>query len=262
MDAGYDERGSEIRVRVLMIYFISDLHLGASYVGDRQAHERRVVRFLDRIGSDATELYLLGDVLDYWYEYRTVVPRGYVRFFGALARLRDVGVKIVWLTGNHDIWLFDYLRDEIGIEVIDAPYVERMIGGHRFVLAHGDRIGKQKKSFKFICRLFRNKVCQKMYASIHPRWTIPFAHWWSSSSRQGSGEIEGGLNVRAIAERFVESLGAERAVEYVMLGHFHIVGDYKIEDKGCRVIVTGDWIENNSYAVFDGEEMKVKKFEQ
>lgn len=113
------------------VYFISDMHLGASYFPDRHAHERLVVSFLESIASDADELYMLGDVLDYWFEYRYVVPRGYVRFFGALARLADRGVKIHWFTGNHDIWLFDYLRDEIGIEVVDG-YSVRDIFGKRF----------------------------------------------------------------------------------------------------------------------------------
>ena len=126
----------------MKVLFLSDLHLGANYIANSRAHENRVVDFLRHEGSDADHIYLLGDVLDYWYEYRTVVPRGFVRFFGELARLADSGVKITWMTGNHDIWLFDYLRDEIGMEVIDAPFIIREIGGQRFLLAHGDRIGR------------------------------------------------------------------------------------------------------------------------
>ena len=112
-------------------FFISDLHLGASYLDEPKSYERRVVRFLNSIADEADELYLLGDILDYWYEYRTVVPRGYIRFFGALSALADKGVKITWFIGNHDIWLFDYLAQEIGLRVVDG-YEVREIYGKRF----------------------------------------------------------------------------------------------------------------------------------
>lgn len=145
----------------MKVLFLSDLHLGADYIVDHRAHERRVVDFLRAEGRGADHIYLLGDVLDYWFEYRAVVPRGFVRFFGELARLSDSGVKITWMTGNHDIWLFDYLRDELGIEVVDAPFIIRDICGKRFLLAHGDRIGHASAGFKLICSLFRNRVRAK-----------------------------------------------------------------------------------------------------
>ena len=143
------------------IYFISDLHLGATYFPDPKRWERRVVSFLDSIAGDADELYMLGDILDYWYEYRNVVPRGFVRFFGALARLADRGVRIQWFIGNHDIWLFDYLRDEIGLEVVDG-YVVKEIKGKRFFLSHGDGVGRLKPTFRFLRGMFRHKICQKL----------------------------------------------------------------------------------------------------
>ena len=132
-----------------MVYFISDLHLGATYMPDARVHEQRVITWLDSIRHDATELYLLGDILDYWFEYRTVVPRGFVRFFGALASLADSGVKIYWFIGNHDIWLFDYLRDEIGLTVIDGV-LEKTIGQHRFFMTHGDGVGELPLTFRML----------------------------------------------------------------------------------------------------------------
>ena len=155
-------------------YFISDLHLGARYLPDRRLHEAKIVSFLHSIRDTAEAIYLVGDVLDYWYEYRTVVPRGYVRFFGALAALADSGVRITWLTGNHDIWLFDYLRDEIGIEVVDGSII-RDIAGKRFFIAHGDGVGLLKPSFRFIRAMFRNHICQRLYSSIHPRNILMFS---------------------------------------------------------------------------------------
>lgn len=156
-------------------YFLSDLHLGAPYFTDSKEAEKRVVSFLDEIKDDAEVIYLLGDILDYWYEYRYVVPRGFVRFFGKLAELADKGIRIVWFIGNHDIWIFDYLPSELGIEVVDGSLVEE-IDGKIFFMTHGDGIGRLKPSFRFLRGLFRNKACQKAFSAIHPRWTVPFAY--------------------------------------------------------------------------------------
>lgn len=240
-----------------MIYFISDLHLGARYIADPRRHQQRVVEFLRSIAADATELYLVGDVLDYWFEYRTAVPRGYVRFFGALAALADSGVKITWLTGNHDIWLFDYLRSEIGLEVIDAPWIERTIAGQRFIIGHGDRIGRRSAGIRFICALFRNRLLQWLYSGIHPRWTIPFAHLWSSSSRKSRYGIE---DVEAHARQVEHDVAALPSADFVVLGHHHIMVDRSM---ACgRLIVLGDWIDHFSYGQFDGSTFTLKTFHQ
>jgi len=242
-------------------YFISDLHLGARYLPDRRAHEARVVGFLRSIRNDAKELYLVGDVLDYWYEYRTVVPRGFVRFFGALAELADAGVRITWLIGNHDIWLFDYLRDEIGIDVADGPII-RHIGGRKFFIAHGDGLGEQKASFRMIRRIFRNRLCQRLYSSIHPRWTVPFAYRWSSGSRgymPGHSSSWGG-KMRAHVETWArEYANAHPDTDFIILGHHHVVVDEQT-DGNCRLVILGDWISNFSYAYFDGNELFLHKF--
>ena len=168
-------------------YFLSDFHLGARYFEEPRETERRVVDFLDSIKGDAKEVYLLGDILDYWFEYRYVVPRGFTRFFGKIAELTDLGVKVYWFIGNHDIWIFDYLPNELGVEVIDGE-VTKEIDGKVFFLAHGDGVGKQPRSFRMLRSLFRNRFCQKLYSAIHPRWTIPFALSWSNSSRKGDDE--------------------------------------------------------------------------
>ncbi len=242
-----------------MIYFISDLHLGATYIADRHEHEKRVTSFLDAISADAKELYLLGDILDYWYEYRTVVPRGYVRFFGALARLADKGVKITWLTGNHDIWLFDYLRDEIGIEVIDAPWIEREIEGKRFVLSHGDRVGRRSRSFKFICSLFRNKFCQTLYSAVHPRWTVPLAHVWSQSSRKSDPVKEEAEHRKLLIDNLSELDKVSPRPDYIITGHYHVALKEMLPS-GVELIGLGDWIEKDTYAVYDGNTVELRTF--
>lgn len=245
------------------VYFISDMHLGASYLPDARAHERRVTAFLHSLRGHAGALYLVGDVLDYWFEYRTVVPRGYVRFFGELAALADSGVSITWLTGNHDIWLFDYLRDEIGIEVVDGA-ITREINGKHFFIAHGDGLGRTSASFRFIRSLFRNRLCQKLYSAIHPRWTIPFAHRWSAGSRgytPGQSAAWDGP-MRNNVEAWAKTYAAEHPdTDYIVLGHHHVAVDEAVPGSRCRLIILGDWITHDTYACFDGTSLKLEKFE-
>lgn len=239
-------------------YFLSDLHLGAIYFPDRIEAERNVVSFLDSIKDDADEIYLVGDILDYWYEYKYVVPRGFVRFFGKLAELCDRGIKITWLIGNHDIWIFDYLPSELGIQVVDG-ILEKEIKGKRFFITHGDGVGELKPSFRFIRSLFRNHVCQRLFSGIHPRWTVPFALKWSRSSRDADKGYadETGLNkLTAFSKEYYDRFPD---INYFVFGHIHVMADEKISDS-CRMIVLGDWITRFSYGVFDGNSFKILKW--
>lgn len=239
-------------------YFISDLHLGATYLKNPKDYERRAVKWLRSIKDDAKAIYLMGDILDYWFEYRSVVPRGYTRFLGTLAQLVDEGVEVYWFIGNHDIWIFDYLPEEIGVKVIDG-YQVKEIDGKRFFLSHGDGLGGLKPGFKLIRAVFRNKLCQKMFSAIHPRWTVPLAHRWSSHSRNFSEELpvfEGKEKEPFIA--FAQGyISKNDAVDYFVLGHRHIMLDYDLGNDRTRLIVLGDWIHHFSYAVFDGEKISL-----
>lgn len=242
-------------------YFLSDLHLGAPYMKDSRKNELRVVAFLDSIKDKADAIYLLGDILDYWYEYRYVVPRGYVRFFGKLAELSDMGIKIVWLKGNHDIWIFDYLPRELGIEVIDGSIIKD-IHGKKFFLSHGDGVGKLDPKFRFIRGLFRNKVCQWMFSGIHPRWTVPFAYNWSGHSRM-DGEAKGLpdedllKNIKDFVKQYHQ---AHPEIDFFVFGHIHVLSREKIEH-GCEMIVLGEWIRTFSYAVMTRDGLQLKKWD-
>lgn len=248
-----------------LTYFLSDLHLGAAYT-DVRSREAAAVAFLRSIEDTAGELYLLGDVLDYWFEYRTVVPRGYVRFFGQLARMADAGTHIVWFTGNHDIWLFDYLRDEIGIEVIDAPRegLERRIGNRLFLLSHGDTFGPVPRSYRFLRAMFRNRMCQWLYAGLHPRWTVPLAHAWSSHNRISRGEPSDSTAWQHdVRERLIDEgrrMAAERPdIDFIVIGHYHLELDEAVGEH-CRLIVLGEWLTTNTYATFDGTELTLRRW--
>ena len=246
-------------------YFISDLHLGAKYMSDNLERERRVCRFLDSIKDDAAQLFLLGDILDYWYEYKYVVPRGHIRFLGKLAELADAGVKITWVTGNHDVWLFDYLRDQIGMTVLYGHTVVEA-AGKRILIAHGDDVGVQPAMYRFTRWCFYNKVCQWLYAAIHPRWTYPIATGWSSENRTRRNPQE----LRDISERAAARLvdysreyhDLHPEVEAFIYGHIHLA---RVHDQESLppVIFLGDWISQFTYAKLDANgNFQLLHFEQ
>lgn len=249
------------------VYFLSDMHLGASYMPDPRAHERRVTDFLRSIAPTAEAVYLLGDVLDYWFEYRTVVPRGFVRFFGQLAAMADAGIRITWITGNHDIWLFGYLRDELGIRVIESPShggIVEEIQGKTFCLSHGDMLGEQPLSYRILRSVFHNRLCQRLYSSLHPRWTLPFAHGWSASSRKGYGRAKmpemTPLRRKKLEEAAREYARSHPATDFIVIGHYHIPLDVEVTSD-CRLIILGDWISKDTYAEFDGYTIQLKHYE-
>lgn len=233
-----------------MVYFLSDCHLGAGYISDPRAHERMLAEWLDSIAADAEALYLLGDIMDYWFEYHDVVPRGFVRFLGSLARLADRGVEIVWLKGNHDIWMTDYLTNEIGCRIVDG-LLDTTILGHRFVLEHGDGVGSRPLSFRFLRKLFRCRAARVVYAAIHPRWTVGFAHAWSSHSRKRGGYSGGNSAVDNIVGWAEDFMNKEGRADFFVVGHLHVEAERTL-DNGAKVIVLGDSFRRMSYGKFDG----------
>jgi len=245
-------------------YFISDLHLGARYLSDPREAECRVVRFLDSIAADATHLFLLGDILDYWYEYRSVVPRGYVRFFAALARLADAGVQLTWMTGNHDVWLFDYLRDEIGLTVAHEPIVVNLAGRTLF-MSHGDDVGKIPFRYRFMKACFTSRVCQTLYAAVHPRWTMAVATGWSTSNRtHRKPEVTQQMaaqNAAAVTEFATAHHQQHPEVWAYVFGHLHIA-DVREIDPDCHILWLGDWINKFTYAVLDEHGMSLRKWNE
>lgn len=238
-------------------YFISDLHLGASYWGSPRAIEQQAVNLLNHIKEDAEEVFLLGDILDYWFEYKEVVPRGYVRFFGKLAEMSDSGIKITWLIGNHDIWIFDYISEEMGIEVVDG-ILERDIMGVPFCIQHGDGIGGSAK-FRFMRKLFRNKVCQKLYSGIHPRWTVGFAKYCSRRSRLGykaDAQPQGTL-INDFEKWCRLQIGEGNPAKYFVFGHLHRHHEISLPNNR-RLFVIPDFATEGCYGVFDGVTLRIQ----
>ncbi len=234
----------------MAVYFISDLHLGAGYADDYLNEQRCAVACLDQMAKDATHIYLLGDVLDYWYEYRHVVPRGHTRFLGKLAELSDRGIQITWLTGNHDIWIFDYLPSELGIRVVDGSLTEH-IEGITVYMAHGDRQGCDSRSFIFIQKLFRSRFCQKLFAAVHPRWTVPFALRWSGASRkagqQDADNDDLSPAVDILADYSRRYLASHPDINLFVYGHFHRCVTLPLSS-GSNMVILPDWMHTHSYA--------------
>ena len=237
-------------------YFLSDFHLGAKYIDNPRKQEQRIVSFLESIRNDAKEIYLLGDILDYWFEYRYVVPKGYVRFFGKIAELADSGIKIYWFIGNHDIWIFDYLPSELGVEIVDGSQIKQ-IDGKTFFIAHGDGLGDESRSFRMLRAFFRNHFCQRLYAGIHPRWTVPFALNWSRSNRVNGEDRPFGCDEPL--QRFVTNYKEDQKIDYFVFGHRHVAVDKSIGNNS-RLIILGDWIKLYSYAVYDGNDLRLQFF--
>lgn len=247
------------------IYFASDAHLGARFHEDPLAIEKKLVRWLDSIKEDAAALWLLGDIFDYWYEYKYVVPKGHVRFLGKLAELSDAGIEIHIFIGNHDIWMFDYLPKEIGAIIHREPLTTDLLG-KKFFLAHGDEVDNRSWSFQLIRKIFRNRFCQWLYAGIHPRWTFGFALGWSLNSRKsGMKKKENPQYAGEEAEYLVqfakEHLKTHPDVNFFLFGHRHLLLDLMLS-RTSRILVLGDWMTIFSYAEWDGNELVLKLFEE
>lgn len=241
------------------IYFASDMHLGMYPAGESREREKHLVKWLSSIGPEARELWLLGDVFDYWFEHRKVVPRGFVRFIGKLAELSDQGVKIHIFSGNHDVWLFDYFPEELGADIHHDPMVVRM-GSKTFHLSHGDGLTKKDRGYLFLKSIFRNKFLQWCYARLHPNGTAAFAQWWSKKSRYGKEMVHPYKEENEEQILYArEKLKSAPEIDFFLFGHRHIPYDVEIAP-GKRAICLGDWISSYSYGVFDGEAFRLETF--
>jgi UDP-2,3-diacylglucosamine hydrolase len=234
----------------MSIYFTADAHLGGRCHPDSRAVERRMVRWLESIREDAEELWFLGDTFDYWFEYRHVVPKGYVRFFGKLAELADAGVKIHFFTGNHDVWLFDYLPQQLGAVIHRTPLIVDLLGT-TFFLAHGDE-ADSTASFRLLRTLFHSPFCQRLYAAIHPRWSIALAHRWSYHSRLSHPDkLDSLLPCIDFARAVVQS---DPGIAYLICGHFHCPLELPLSPPEAlpRLFVLGDWLTSPACLRWDG----------
>jgi UDP-2,3-diacylglucosamine hydrolase len=242
------------------IYFASDFHLGVPDHAQSLVREKRIVKWLDEIKGDAEEIFLMGDLFDFWFEYRHSVPKGYVRLLGKLAEISDSGIPIHIFTGNHDMWIFDYLPQELNAKVYRAP-ITREFNGKKFFLGHGDGLGPGDRGYKFIKKVFASKFSQWLFARFHPNFGIWFANYWSRRSRVATGNSDEKF-LGADKEWlfiFAKEQEAKTHFDYYIFGHRHLPLDLQVNETS-RYINLGEWIKSNSYAVFDGKEVELKYY--
>jgi len=243
------------------IYFASDVHLGLPTPEESLWREKKFVKWLDKIKDDAEEIYLLGDIFDFWHEYKYVVPRGYTRFLGKLAEITDSGIPVHYFTGNHDIWVYDYLPTETGVILHRKP-VTKEINGRKFFLAHGDGLGPWDKGFKFMKAGFTNPVLQWFFARLHPNFAVSFANFLSRKKRYAEEEKE--LVFKGEDKEWLimysKMLLEKEHFDFMIYGHRHIPLELMIGKS--KYINLGDWIYNFTYAEFDGENVNLLKFEE
>jgi UDP-2,3-diacylglucosamine hydrolase len=249
-----------VSIKKTNIYFASDFHLGVPTTKQSHEREKRICRWLDSIKSDAAEIYLVGDLFDFWYEYKYTIPKGTVRLLGKIAELTDAGIPVHFFVGNHDLWMKDYFIEELHVSVHHNP-ITKTHNNKQFYIGHGDGLGPGDKWYKVLRKIFASKTCQWLFSRLHPNLGFFIARRSSKRSRIMTGDSD---------EKF---LGADNEwlylfskdylktnkVDYFIFGHRHLPLDLDIEGK-ARYINLGEWIQYNTYAVFDGETLRLESF--
>lgn len=241
------------------LFFASDFHLGEPDYQTTRAREAKIISWLDACEQEAGAFFFLGDVFDFWFEYRHVVPKGYTRLFGKLAALSDRGIPIYFFTGNHDMWLFDYLSDELNIPVY-TQVQSFNVNQKRFLIGHGDGLGPGEHSYKLLKWVFSNPVCQWLFRWIHPNVGFAIANVWSRNSRKRNGLKQ----PFTVAEKewlflYCQQIESQKHHDYYVFGHRHLALELPINDSSVYFNL-GEWIDKCTYGVFDGESFQIQSF--
>lgn len=244
------------------IYFASDFHLG--YDGNISSKEREIklVKWLNSIEDNAAEIYLLGDIFDYWFEYKEVIPQGFNLLLGKLLELRLKDIPIYFFTGNHDMWVFNYFEDELDIITYRKPIVKDIFG-KKFYLGHGDGLGDVPFLDKLMKHTFSNRILQWLFARIHPNTGIKIMKYFSNKSRNSHSEYEKEFKLEKeyLVNYAIEYLKKDSKIDFFVFGHRHIPVKIDLPGSNSKFINLGDWIYNFSYGVFDGETFKLEFYE-
>ena len=235
------------------IYFASDVHLGFPDSGHNHEREMIFVNWLNRVKQDASSIFLLGDIFDFWFEYRKVAPKGFVRVLGTLAQICDQGIPVHFFTGNHDIWVFDYLPEETGMIIHREPF-ETELYGKKFFMAHGDDLGERDFGYQVIKKFFHNSLAQWAFAKIHPDLSFRLARAWSKNSRLSKGKKLGFLGENKEDQIiFAREVLKHKNVDYFVFGHRHLALEFDLSSNS-KLFMLGDWFENFTFGVFDGNQ--------
>jgi UDP-2,3-diacylglucosamine hydrolase len=244
------------------IYFASDFHLGAPNPSQSRTREYKILRWLNMAQKDASAIYLVGDIFDFWFEYKSVVPKGAVRLLGKIAALVDQGIEVHFFVGNHDIWMFDYFEKELGVQIHRQP-LQIKLGTKHFLIAHGDGLGPGDYGYKRLKKVFTNKVCQWLFRWIHPDIGVWIANKASHTSRTAQTEPEFflGKEKEWLLQYANYKLETNPAIDYFLFGHRHLPLDILLPNHRSRYINLGEWFSYCTYAVFDQNELTLQAFE-
>lgn len=242
------------------IYFASDFHLGAPNPETSLIREKKIVDWLSHIEKDAEEIYLVGDIFDFWFEYKRAIPRGFVRLQGKIAELTDKGIPVHVFTGNHDMWIFDYLPSELGIKLYREPIVREYFG-KKFFIGHGDGLGPGDKGYKFLKKVFANKFCQWCFERLHPNFGIWLAEISSRSSRAKSGEadkeFQGEENEWLVA--YCKEILQKEHFDMFVFGHRHLPLEIKLNERS-KYYNLGEWINYCTYLEVSENSIELKSW--
>ncbi len=239
------------------IFFASDFHLGLNAGTHPSDREKKVVKWLSGAAVEAGEIFLLGDVFDFWWEYKKVVPRGFTRFLGTVASITDSGTPVHFFTGNHDMWVGNYLSGECGMIIHTGPFTTSW-DNKVFHLAHGEGLGSESAGYKLLLKIFRNRPLRALYSAMHPSIGMAIGHKWSLSSRLGKG-----VSLEFLGEekedliRYARSVQKAEKIDYFIFGHRHLALTFNMKEGG-EIVFLGDWIKHGSYAEWDGERLMLK----
>ncbi len=244
------------------IYFASDFHLGVPTYEKSRERENLLVKWLTMAEQDATEIFLVGDLFDFWFEYKYTAPKGFIRILGKLASICDKGIPVHVFTGNHDMWMYDYLEKEIGVKIYRAP-IRRTFNGKSFLIGHGDGLGPGDHKYKFLKKFFASSICQWLYARLHPNFAFGLANYLSRSSRASTGkkdEVFKGEEGEWLLT-YCKEIAAKENIDFFVFGHRHLPLELKVNETSMYYNL-GEWLNYNSYAVFSEDKMELKAFKK
>ncbi|MEQ8629763.1 UDP-2,3-diacylglucosamine diphosphatase [Ekhidna sp.] len=241
------------------IYFASDFHLGIPNKEDSQKREQKIVKWLEHVSKDASAIFLLGDVFDFWFEYALVIPKGFIRFQGKLAELKDRGIPIHLFVGNHDLWMRDYFSEELDIPVHHHPIVLE-VGDKKLFIGHGDGLGPGDRSFKITKKIFTNLLCNWIFKWIHPDIGIALANYWSKKSRVAPEKEKFTSEDNECLLTFCKQVQKSSPHHYYIFGHRHLPLELPVDDNSTYFNL-GEWISQCNYLEFDGHQALLKSFE-
>lgn len=243
------------------VYFASDFHLGTPTLAKSREREMKIIRWLDSIKEDASAIFLLGDIFDFWYEYKKVIPKGFARFQGKLAEITDSGIPVIVFSGNHDMWMNNYLSDELGVSIYHEP-ARLHVGTTKLLVGHGDGLGPGDFKYKVLKKMFKSKIARWAFSRIHPNFSLSLGHAWSKKSRINGTDFENfSFKEKEYLYQYCVQIEETNHHDYYIFGHRHLHLDMKVGSHS-KYVNLGEWVNHSRYAVLTNDRLDLVDFEK